>query len=84
MREIEMTSSSPFNMARADLKRALRAERNMTPGTTAYIPNTAPSSTNYASLESMTVAALLAQAKASGFKATTKTRKADLIKMLSV
>jgi hypothetical protein len=68
----EVTDSSPFYLARAEAKRQRRIERNRKLfGQKGGV------------LDSMTVADLLAIAKKRGLKATTKTRKAELVEMLS-
>lgn len=67
---------SKLMQQRAEAKRQRRIERNR------RLANQQPVVVDRASFESMTVTDLLALAKVSGLKATTKTRKADLVEML--
>lgn len=81
MREIEVTDRSPFYLARAKAKREGRRQRNLRLyGATASEPHTIVETVDY---EAMKASELLMHAKRRGLKATTKTRKADLIKLLS-
>ena len=72
MRDIEITESSSANLARAEAKRERRRQRNLRlcgDCVTAYAR--------------MTVSDLYNIAKGRGLKVTTKTRKGDLIELLS-